>query len=325
MKHGFSIRTKDDEAFMATVAANRPEPPPKATALPSEVESYRALGFALVPCRLQLSGDGKSKEMARRPPKHADWRTVDHLHDLYDANAWLALIDGWIVLDADSEAATRWVERMISDGIRPRADLIVRTHKGRHFYYRKDGKWHRNQRGIRVGPDDNDVIDVIDLSSNGVFCAGSWHPVAKRAYSVIRWQPNWGGALSESTLTAALRIPDGKGHAGAGACEVSKTAKTVSTADKGRHDILWDLARDMGWDQGIRNRKTIDIAVRARNRKFDDPLPEKAVPYISYAIGFGNRDDSHPASNSQRLFKKRQARASHGPNSTRKPPRIDNN
>ena len=323
----FGFRTKDDVAYMDAVAANRPEPPPKATALPPEVRAYRELAFSLIPCKLKLSGDGKSKEMARRPPKHADWRTVDHIYDLPDANAWLALKDGWLVIDTDSEAADRIVDGWIVIGILPQPDMIVGTYKGKHYYYRKEGDWHCNQGGMQVGPDDNDVIDVIDLSSNGVYCAGSWHPVAKRRYSIIRWQPNWGGALSEETLTAAIGSLGQNG-------KVSNMAKTPPKgdsprvgpdADKGRHKTLWALAYDMWYDQGIHNRQTIDIAVRARHAGFDDPPKEDEVAYISYAIGYGNRAEAtgHPASDSYRMSKRRQAVASHGRNSKRKPPRID--
>ena len=82
MEHRFTIRTADDEAFMAAVAARGKPPAPKAMAFPTEVAWYLAHGFRLIPCR--LSADGKSKVMEVPPPKHADWREVDHLYDLYE-------------------------------------------------------------------------------------------------------------------------------------------------------------------------------------------------------------------------------------------------
>ena len=48
----------------------------------------------------------------------------------------------------------------------------------------------------------------------------------------------------------------------------------------------------MWYIQGIRNRKEIDNAVRARNGQFPDPLPEKDMAYFAYAIGYGNRAEA---------------------------------
>lgn len=333
---------------------------------PRILQNYRALGFALVPCVLKSSGDGKSKEMAVKPPCHSDWRTVDHIDDIADANAWLAMADGWTVLDADSAEAVRLIDAMLGKTL-PQPAMIVETHKGNHYYFRKDGDWHCNRRGIGVG------LDVIDLASNGVYCAGSWHPVAKRPYSVIRWDPGKGGALSEETLAAAIGSFEGNSDEAAPAWSAYKEgdrdaltawkhrygldggvewgrfraewekgrdaakalddvrqtvlAASVPAAKKGRHDTLWEVARRLWWDKGIRDRKAIDIAVRVRNAEFGDPLKAKETAYYAYAVGYGNRKDDleHKGSPSYRMHKRRQAVWSHREGGNRKPPKFDQN
>ena len=330
---------------------------------PRILQNYRALGFALVPCVLKTSGAGKSKEMAVKPPPHADWRTVDHLYDLYEANAWLALADGWIVLDADSAEAVREIERMLGN-ILPQPAMIVGTHKGAHYYFRKEGRLARcNRRGIGVG------LDVSrSWRPTESICAGSWHPVAKRQYSVIRWKPGEGGALSEETLKAALARFEGTDAEAAPAWSAYKAGDrdaitaykerygldggmewgrfraewekgkaaasrknshiaVDSASKKGRHDMLWEVARRLWWDKRIRDRKAIDLAVRVRNAKFDDPLKAKETAYVAYAVGYGNRKDDlqHKASPGYRLHKRRQAVWSHREGGNRKPPKFNQN
>lgn len=328
---------------------------------PRLLQSYLALGFALVPCVLKLSADGKSKEMAVKPPPHTDWRTVDHIDDIPDANAWLAMADGWTVLDADSAEAVRLIDAMLGKTL-PQPAMIVETHKGNHYYFGKEGRYRCNRRGIGVG------LDVIDLASNGVYCAGSWHPVAKRQYSVIRWNPSEGGALSEETLKTALARFEGtdaeaappwsaykegdrdaltawkerygldsgmewgmfraeweKGKAAAS--RKNSHLAVDSASKKGRHDTIWEVARRLWWDKGIRVRKTIDLAVRVRNGAFAKPLKAKEVAYYAYAVGYGNRKDDleHKGSPSYRLHKRRQAVWSHREGGNRKPAKFDKN
>ena len=135
--------------------------------------TYHDAGCCLIPCtdrRPSLDWGDLYEDHLKCPQP---WKDVIAFDVIYRPNGWLAFPGRFLVIDCDSEEATRRWLGLIANGIVPDTPVRVTGNRGIHFYY-------RNSSGI--GPcklyGDTDVIS----GKHGVMIAGSWHPKKRGIY-----------------------------------------------------------------------------------------------------------------------------------------------
>lgn len=128
---------------------------------------YLDAGFSLRPIHQRATKDGEKEIICLRT------RDGYPCHKHLDENGYLARHPNIVVLDCDGWGEAATVEALIVMGILPKAGVVVKSHRGTHFYYRHDGSVMAGKIGPRID---------VQTKDNEIAIAGSWHPLKRGAY-----------------------------------------------------------------------------------------------------------------------------------------------
>lgn len=155
------------------------------------VDLYHPQGYYLTPVRNALTDEG------RKDPRplfaYTGWRddvqtgdTVEQWFSVFSGrfNALLARAGDMLVVDTDSDDATRRFAELVTLGRVPATRWVVMSGRGAHFYYRNPDGLH-SRSGSKI-----DILTTVSRSGEetngkGIMVAGSWHPVSRRVYELV--------------------------------------------------------------------------------------------------------------------------------------------